>query len=56
MSSRSSITMSSLAGLGFHVPPGWPKALNFFCLSVHHACEHQSLCTLFRHEGVGVQK
>ena len=26
------------------------------CLSVRHAFERQSLCTRFRHEGVGVQK
>ena len=35
--SRSSITMPSLVGLGFHPPPGWPKTLSFFlsvCLSV----------------------
>jgi len=32
---RSSITMPSLVGLGFHPPPGWPKTLSFFvCLSV----------------------
>jgi len=43
---------------------GWPKALSFFCLSVfvclsvslfvHHGFESQSLCALFRIEGVGV--
>ena len=39
---RSSITMSSLVGLGFHPPPGWLKTLSFFvCLSVHHAFERQ---------------
>ena len=27
--SRSSITMPSLVGLGFHPPPGWPKTLSF---------------------------
>jgi len=27
--SRSSITMPSLVGLGFHPPPGWPKMLSF---------------------------
>jgi len=34
--SRSSITMPSLVGLGFHPPPGWPKTLSFlsFCLFV----------------------
>ena len=34
--SRSSITMPSLAGLGFHPPPGQPKTLSFLfvCLSV----------------------
>jgi len=33
--SRSSITMPSLVGLGFHPPPKWPKTLSFFvCLSV----------------------
>ena len=32
--SRSSITMPSLVGLGFHSPPGQPKTLSFFCLSV----------------------
>ena len=34
--SRSSITMPSLVGLGFHPPPGWPKTLSFLsvCLSV----------------------
>ena len=26
--------MPSLAGLGFHPPPGWPKTLSFFCLFV----------------------
>ena len=29
MCSRSSITMPSLVGLGFHPPPGWPKTLSF---------------------------
>ena len=60
--SRSSITMPSLVGLGFHPPPGWPKTLSFFlsvclsvCLSVRHAFERQRLCARFRHEGVGVQ-
>jgi len=33
MCSRSSITMPSLVGLGFHPPPGWPKT--FVCLSVY---------------------
>jgi len=34
--SRSSITVPSLVGLGFHPPPGWPKTLSFLsvCLSV----------------------
>ena len=32
--SRSSITMPSLVGLGFHSPPGQPKTLRFFCLIV----------------------
>jgi len=33
--SRSSITVPSLVGFGFHWPPGWPKTLSFFvCLSV----------------------
>jgi len=27
--SRSSITVPSLVGLGFHPPPGWPKTLSF---------------------------
>ena len=59
--SRSSITMPSLVGLGFHPPPGQPKTLSFFvclsvCLSVRHAFERQRLCTRFRHEGVSVQK
>ena len=26
--------MSSLVGLGFHLPHGWPKTLSFFGLSV----------------------
>ena len=47
-------------GLGFHPPPGAAKNIEFFCLSVslsvHHAFERQSLCTRFRHEGLGVQK
>ena len=59
--SRSSITMPSLVGLGFHPPPGWPKTLSFFvclfiCLFVRHAFERQRLSARFRHEGVGVQK
>ena len=61
--SRSSITMPSLVGLGFHPPPGWPKTLSYFlsvclsvCLFVRHAFERQTLCAQFRHEGVGVQK
>ena len=59
--SRSSITMPSLVGLGFHPPPGWPKTLSYFvclfvCLFVRHAFERQSLCARFRHEGDGVQK
>jgi len=57
MCSRSSITMPSLVGLGFHPPPGWPKTSSFFvCLFVRHAFERQSLCARFRHEGVGVKK
>jgi len=55
--SRSSITMPSLVGLGFHPPPGQPKTLSFFvCLFVRHTFECQRLCARFRHEGVGVQK
>jgi len=59
--SRSSVTMPSLVGLGFHPPLGWTKTLSFFvclfvCLFVRHAFERQSLCPRFRHEGVGVQK
>jgi len=49
--SRSSITMPSLVWL--HIRPT-PKT--FFCLSIRHAVERQSLCARFRHEGVGVQK
>jgi len=56
--SRSSITMPSLVGFGFHPPPGWPKTLSFLsvCLFVRHAFECQRLCARFRYEGVGVQK
>ena len=57
--SRSSITMPSLVGLRFHPPPGRPKTLSFLvCLSVfvRHAFKQQSLCTKFRHEGVGLRK
>jgi len=56
MCSKSSITMPSLVGLGFHPPPGRPKTLNFLsvCLFVRHAFERQRLCDRFRHEGVGV--
>jgi len=43
--SRSSVTLPSLVGLGFHPPPGWPKTL-IFCLFV---------CLFVRH-GVGIQK
>jgi len=32
--SRSSITVPSLVGLGFHPPPGWPKTLSFCSLFV----------------------
>jgi len=32
--SRSSVTMPSLVGLGFHPPPGRPKPLSFVSLSV----------------------
>jgi len=40
---------------------GAAKNVEFFvclsvCLFVRHAFERQSLCALFRHEGVGVQK
>ena len=40
---------------------GAAKSIEFFaclfvCLSFRHAFEHQRLCALFRHEGVGVQK
>jgi len=61
MCSRSSITVPSLVGLGFHPPLGWPKSVEFFvclfvCLSVRHAFERQRLCARFRHEGIGVQK
>ena len=56
--SRSSITMPSLVGLGFHPPSRQPKTLSilFVCLSVRHAFERQRLCARFRYEGVGVQK
>ena len=59
--SRSSITISSLVGLGFHPPPGWPKTLSFFCLFVClSVCSSRfwtsELCARFRHEGIGVQK
>jgi len=52
--SRSSITVPSLVGLGFHPPPGQPKTLSFLfvCFSVRHAFERQRLCARFRHEGV----
>ena len=58
MCSRSSITMPSLEGLEFHQLPGRRKTLSFFvclsfCLSVGHAFNCQSLCALFRHEGIG---
>jgi len=63
--SRSSITIPSLVWLGFHPPPGWRKNVEFFvcpsrffvrrALSVHHACERQSLFSRFRHEDVGEQ-
>jgi len=56
------ITMPSLMGLEYHAPPGRPKSLVFclfvclsVCLFVLHAFERQSLCPLYRHEGVGVQ-
>jgi len=44
--SRSSVTIPSLVGLGFHPPPGWPKTLSFLsvCLFVRHAFERQRLC------------
>jgi len=43
---------------GARVSPvaGVAKKVEFFCLSVRHACECQRLCAQFRHEGVGVQK
>ena len=56
--SRSSITVLSSVGLGFHSPSGRPKTLNFLsvclsvCLSVRHAFERQRFCARFRHEGV----
>ena len=49
--SRSSITMPSLVGLGFHPPPGWPKTLSFLsvclsvCLFVRHAFIYTTLFT-----------
>jgi len=49
--SRSSITMPSLVWLHIRPPPK-----TFFCLSIRHAVERQSLCARFRHEGVGVLK
>ena len=47
--SRSSITMPSLVGLGFHPPPEWPKTLSFLyvCLFVRHAFERQSCAPAF---------
>jgi len=54
--SRSSITLPSLVGLGFHPPPGWPKTLFFVCLFVRHAFERPSSCAWFHHEGVGLRK
>jgi len=57
MCSRSSITMPSLVGLGFNSPPSAKKRWVFFiCLSSVTFLNVNSLCTRFRHEGVGVQK
>jgi len=58
--SRSSTTVPSLVGLGFHPPPGRPKTLSLFCpfvcLFVRHAFERQRLCARFREDSVGIQK
>ena len=60
--SRSSIMVPRLVhGAWISPAAGVAKNVEFFlfvCLSVlvRHAFERQSLCTLFRHEGVGVQK
>jgi len=41
--SRSSITMPSLVGLGFHAPPGWPKT---FVVCLHNAAGCLTGCTI----------
>jgi len=41
--SRSSVTMPSLLRVGFHPPPGWPKTLSCFCLSV---CLVNEICQI----------
>jgi len=53
---RSSITVPSLVGLGFH-PPRGPKTSSFLsvCLSVRRAFEGRRFCVRFRREGVRVQ-
>jgi len=55
---RSSITLPSFMGLGFHPPQGRPKTLSFFSvgLFVRHAFERERLYARFHHEDVGAQK
>jgi len=47
---------SKFGGARISPAAGAAKNVEFFCLSVRHALERQSLCARFRHEGVGVQK
>jgi len=50
--SRSSVTMPSLAGLGYHPPPGWPKTLSFFvCLFVTGSITQRPILRFFAPPG-----
>jgi len=42
--SRSSITVLSLVGLGFHPPPGRPKNVELFCVFALFVCLFLSVC------------
>ena len=52
---------TKFGGARISLDAGMAKNVEFFvslsvCLFVRHPFERQSLCALFRHEGVGVQK
>jgi len=55
MCSRSSITMPSLVGLGFHPPPGRPKTFSFCLFVCSHAFERGRFLMIFALDTLNVR-